>query len=107
MTSASKIPSKFQVGGCEIEVKRVERCDDDTIGCCILAQDCIEIANKFGKDFEQGEQSKINTFYHELTHAILRTMGETELNENEKFVCSFSSFLTEAMKNAFFVEKED
>lgn len=42
---------------------------------------------------KQCESGKLNTFYHELTHAILATMGETELDANEKFVSTFSSFL--------------
>ena len=34
-------------------------------------------------------------------------MGEHELSSNEKFVCCFSSFLCEAMKNAYFVVDTD
>jgi len=101
-----KIPSKYQVGGQEMEVRMVERCDDNMIGSCLVASGYIEIAEKHSKDYNQSETSKVNTFYHELTHSILRTMGETELNDNEKFVCTFSSFLTEAMKNAYFREEE-
>ena len=97
-----KIPKKYQVGGQRIDVRDVERCDDNTIGTCCLAGGFIEIANKFSKDETQSEDSRTNTFYHELIHSILRTMGETELNDNEKFVCVFSSFLTEAMKDAYF-----
>lgn len=100
----NKIPSKYQVGGQEMEVRRVERSSDNAVGECCVAAGYIEIANKFNKDEIQSESSKVNTFYHELTHSILRTMGETELNDNEKFVCTFSSFLTEAMKNAYFNE---
>lgn len=39
----------------------------------------------------------MNTLYHEITHAILGTMGEVDLNNNERFVNCFSSFLAEAM----------
>ena len=99
-----KIPSKFQVGGQEVEVRPVERCEDNTIGSCMLASGYIEIAEKHSKDSIQSQTSKENTFYHELTHAILRTMGKTELNDDESFVCCFSGFLTEAMKNAYFKE---
>lgn len=101
-----KIPSKIEVGGQEVEVRFVERCDDNTIGSCVLADGYIEIAHKHGKAGTQSQTSKENTFYHELTHAILGTMGETELNDNEKFVCCFSGFLTDAMKNAYFKEEE-
>lgn len=37
------------------------------------------------------------TFLHELTHHILHAMGETKLNDNEKFVDMFSGFLHQAL----------
>lgn len=101
------IPSKFNVGGQEMEVRLVERCEDNTIGSCSLASGFIEIAERHSKDAYQSATSKKNTFYHELVHSILRTMGETDLNDNEKFVCCFAGFLTEAMTNAMFVEEEE
>ena len=101
-----KIPKDYQVGGQRIEVRNVERCDDNCVGQCCLAGGYIELADRFSKDGTHSEDSKTNTFYHELTHSILRTMGEIELNDNEKFVCSFSSLLTEAMKDAYFVDPE-
>lgn len=100
-----KIPKSFQVGGTQMEVRRVERCDDNSIGTAQLASGFVEIADRFNKDGIQSEDSKVNTFYHELTHCILKTMGEDELNNNEKFVCTFSSFLTEAMARAYFEEE--
>lgn len=44
------------------------------------------------------EQYIKNTFVHEVLHAILDTMGETELNNNEKFVCGCAGYLTEAIQ---------
>ena len=103
----TKIPKFFNVGGQRMEVRRVERCDDNALGTQLTARGYVEIADKYNKDDVQSESCKINTFYHELTHSILRTMGETELNVNEKFVCCFSSFLTEAMNDAYFIEKDE
>lgn len=34
---------------------------------------------------------------HEITHAILFAMGKEELNEDESFVNTFSSFLSEVI----------
>lgn len=93
----NKIPSKFKIGGQEIDVKIVERCDDNCLGECRVANVVVEVANKYDRNENVSKSCKLNTFYHELTHAILYTMGETELNNNEKFVCCFSSFLTEAL----------
>ena len=57
------------------------------------------LEKKKNKDNKQNNNVKVNTFFHELTHAILDTMGEVELSGNEKFVCCFSSFLTEAINS--------
>lgn len=95
----NKIPKSFTVGGQDIEVKQVELCEDSDLGNIILGQGEIQIANNVSRNIPQSETSKLNTFYHELTHAILRTMGENELNNNERFVCTFSSFLTEAIRS--------
>lgn len=42
------------------------------------------------------------TFWHELTHAILESMDRTELNNDEKFVEEFSSRLAKAIQSARF-----
>ncbi len=104
MNELKKIPTRYQVGGTEVEVRRVERCENNSIGKTYLCAGFIEIAETFNKDLKQSESSKVNTFYHELVHTILGTMGEFELNDNEKFVNTFASFLTEAMKDAYFTE---
>ena len=95
----NKIPKSFHVGGQDIEVKSVEICESGCVGDCWLGQGIIQIADNITRGVKQSETSKLNTFYHELTHAILRTMGEFELNNNEKFVCTFSGFLTEAVRS--------
>lgn len=95
----NKIPNKFTVGGQDINIKQVELCENSDLGNIILGQGEIQIANFVTRGVEQSYTSKLNTFYHELTHAILKTMGEYELNNNERFVCSFSSLLTEAIRS--------
>jgi hypothetical protein len=42
------------------------------------------------------------TFWHELTHAILESMGRTELNNDENFVEEFSARLAKAIASARF-----
>ena len=39
-----KIPKKYQVGGQRIDVRDVERCDDNTIGTCCLAGGFIAVS---------------------------------------------------------------
>lgn len=97
-----KIPDFIQVGGVKIDVVNVMRCADNNLGNCCVAESKIEIADIWDKDRQQSDESKRNTFYHELVHCILDTMAESDLSKNEKFVCVFSSLLNEAMANAVF-----
>jgi hypothetical protein len=96
------IPDFIQVGGVKIDVVNVMRCVDNNLGNCCVAESKIEIADIWDKDRQQSDESKRNTFYHELVHCILDTMAESDLSKNEKFVCVFSSLLNEAMANAVF-----
>lgn len=98
-----EIPETISVGGVLHEIVQVERCADNNLGNCCVAEGRIEIAHHWDKDRVQCEDSKRQTFYHELTHAILDTMGENELSKNEKFVNTFSSFLNEALRNARYI----
>ena len=102
-----KIPNEFYVGGQKMDIRMVDRCEDNKLGRCCVAGGWIEIADIFNKGEKCCESGKVNTFYHELTHSILDTMGEDELSNNEKFVSSFSSFLTEAMRDAYFSTDND
>ena len=91
-----KIPNKFRVGGQEIEVKFPEILAYDKMGDCCMWSGELNISNTY-KGHPQCESSKLNTFNHELVHIILDTMGEYELSNNERFVCSFAGFLTDAL----------
>ena len=91
-----KIPKKFKVGSVDYEVRFVEHCCmNDDFGLW-RPQGIIEIATQAG-GYEVSESKKKQTFLHELTHAILFAMGKEELNEDESFVNTFSSFLAEAI----------
>ena len=92
-----KFPKKITIGGQDIEVREVEQIDSK-LGRTSLAGGYIEIANSFsGK--QQSQTSKENTYWHEVIHCILDTMGENELSLNEKFVSSFAGFLTECYRS--------
>lgn len=95
-----KIPAFLCIGGQDLWVKEVLRCNDNNLGRCNLAAGEIQIAQTFNSngDYEVSNSSKQNTFCHEIVHAILDTMGENELSGNEKFVCCFSGYLTEVVQ---------
>ena len=91
-----KIPKKIKVGSVDYEVRLVEHCGiNDDFGLW-RPQGIIEIANQAG-GYKISESKKMQTFMHEITHAILFAMGKEELNDDESFVNIFSSFLSEAI----------
>ena len=101
-----KIPELIHIGGQDIKVEIVDTLEENKLGQCSVYQGYIKIAgSSLGR--KQGPSSQLNTFWHEVVHCILDTMGEHELSSNEKFVCCFSSFLCEAMNKAYFVEDND
>ena len=53
------------------------------------------------REYKYDADEQANTFWHELTHAILYDMG-CKLTHNEKFVTEFSNRLDQAIKTAKF-----
>ena len=94
------IPSQIKVGGQIIQVKTVKFAPNNNLGTSNITSGEIFIADCFkvgDKEIKVSDTSQINTFLHEVIHAILDTMGEFKLSSNEKFVSCFSGFLTEAI----------
>ena len=92
------IPKRIRVGGQDIEVKIVETIPGQNCGISDIVTGEIQIA-KYVDDRKQTESSMYNTFIHECLHAVLGTMGEHELNENEKFVSCMAGFVTEIIRS--------
>ena len=91
-----KIPKKLKVGSVDYEVKIVEHCGTNDDFGLWMSQGIIEIANQTG-GYDVSESKKKQTFLHELTHAILFAMRKDDLNNDESFVNTFSSFLSESI----------
>ena len=92
-----KIPNKIRIGGQDINIINKDRIENDLLGDICVAEGSLRIADNFGT-FKQSDSSKFNTFIHEVVHGVLRTMGESKLSENEKFVCAFSSLLVDTIE---------
>lgn len=93
-----EIPNKLKVGGQDLNVVFTNTINGDKMGECCLWNGKIQISEIY-KGEPQSDSSQFNTFYHELIHAILDTMGEYELSANKRFVCSFAGFLSEAIRS--------
>ena len=101
-----KIPNKIRIGGQDIIIEMPEHLPDNRLGDICLAGGKIRIAKKFS-DNEQSETSMKNTFIHEVMHGVLSTMGECELNENERFVCTFASLVVDVIEDIVKANKEE
>lgn len=105
VTKNFEIPSSFQVGGQTLNVSYVDHLPYDKLGSCSVCCGMVNISKNISDGRSQSPSCMMNTFWHEVVHAILDTMSESELSENEKFVCTFSSFLCEAI-NSFRYDTE-
>lgn len=101
-----EIPSKFTIGGQDLNVKFVPAIDGGAVGQCNLIAGVIKLATNFGES-EVPATSLHSTFWHETVHAILDTMGESELTSNERFVSCFAGFLCEALRSMEFKEHDE
>ena len=72
-------PKQIKVGGQLIDINDVDRIGDGVLGECAIHRGTIEIARFVDRNDEPTESSKRNTFFHELTHAILGTMMTSSL----------------------------
>jgi hypothetical protein len=96
---AHLIPSEVRVGKRKYKVERAEviaGCKGDVT----YETRTIRIASR-SSYYAYTNEEQYNTFWHELTHAILRDMG-SPLEANEKFVKSFADRLTNAITSAKF-----
>lgn len=89
------IPKHFKLAGHTVTVRLVPEKDwhdDEVVGNWNAQNLTISIPDWFNESRTQ------QIFCHELVHAILHTMDETRLNDNEKFVDVFGSFLHQVWK---------
>ena len=91
-----RFPKQLRIGGQLLRVERVISLEGSKLGTCCLGSGEIKIAETFDGR-KQSESCQINTLLHEMTHAILDTMGRVDLSADEVFVSSFAGFLTEAV----------
>ena len=90
-----EIPKKIQIGGQILETLMCEELGGK-LGRCCLFNGYIKIATNIDNT-KQSETSILNTYIHEIIHAILDTMGRDDLSKDETFVSSFAGFATEGI----------
>ena len=100
-----KIPTTIRVGKHKYSVEVVEAMlrKRDRARVYYGDQRKIEIgrmSNVTGKAFS--DTQVLDSFWHEVTHAILEEMGRHTLNSDERFVTEFANRLTQVIKTAEF-----
>lgn len=91
-----KVPKKFTVGSVDYDVNLVDHCGENDDFGLWRSIGTIDISTQADGD-ETSESKRCQTFLHEMTHSILFAMGQNDLNTDESFVNTFSSFLYEAI----------
>lgn len=96
-----QIPKQFKLGKHNYTVTTVRHTQPKgTMGSVYYDLRLIEIATNSGRtdrSFKQEEMA--DTFWHEVTHAILRDMKHKQWND-EKFVTAFANRLTQVVNTA-------
>jgi len=95
------IPVKIKVGDKWYKIEKVEviaGCKGDVT----YEDKTIRIASR-SANYAYTADEQINTFWHELTHAILHDMN-SKLYDDELFVKGFADRLHDAVKSAKFDE---
>ena len=99
-----KIPKQVTIGKTKIKIDqpvslmvRGTPCH----GCFDRADNSIDVAKQDVRGNRYNKDERSETFWHEITHAILHDM-KNQLSYNEKFVTAFSQRLDQAIKTAKF-----
>lgn len=98
-----KIPKQIKIGKNKYTVHQVKHMNKKGImGAVNYDAKVIFLATHSNlRNVRFKSEELYDTFWHELTHAILRDMG-SNLEANEKFVAGFSERLTNAILSARF-----
>ena len=97
------LPKKLRIGDNWYSVDVAETMRERMyVGEVNYAKRTITLARKSYHGIPLKLSALHETFWHELTHAILESMGRTQLNNDEDFVEEFSNRLAKAIASARF-----
>jgi hypothetical protein len=103
MPKQLNLPKKVRVGNRWYSVDVVESMRNKSeMGRVHYERRTIELAKRTHHGVPFRLSALEDTFWHELTHAILHSMGEHDLNNRESFVEEFANRLSAAIRTARF-----
>jgi hypothetical protein len=95
-----QIPKKITVGTKTYSIIKVKHPTRGALGVIDYQHAIIFMASLDKRGEKLGKAEMADTFWHELTHAILNDMGEFDLNMDERFVTRFANRLSQAVDTA-------
>lgn len=96
--AALPIPKQLRVGKRIIKVRR-EHSNAGVLGYCVGGKEICLYTHSHGRAVTVPQANE--TFWHELTHAILYEMGKP-IKQEERFVRTFAKLLSQAVNTAKF-----
>lgn len=88
-----QVPKEFQLLGRTYKISQPVKVDSEkSLGECKSDMGIIRVRRNLKKELKE------HTFLHEVTHAILDSLGYDKLSNDEKFVDSFSGALYQVLK---------
>ena len=95
-----KIPKKITVGTKTYAIIKVRKArTKNTLAAIDYQHGIIWMATHDMQDNKLGKEEMADTFWHELTHAVLHDMGN-DLCYDESFVTKFANHLSHAINTA-------
>ena len=94
------IPIKFTLGGTEYRVKIEDSSIDNAVVAQVSYPEALVSISSRSKGKQCTDDYMEASFYHELVHAMLETMGKRNLSEDEELVEWLANQLHQFMKTA-------
>lgn len=94
------IPKKFTLGGTEYSVEISDSSIDNNVVAQVSYPEALVSVSSKSKGKRCTEAYMEASFYHELVHAMLETMGKHTLSDDEELVEGLANQLHQFMKTA-------
>lgn len=95
-----QIPKRITVGSKTYDVIKLKAVDNDSkLGRIDYFNEVIWLATHDSRGNKLAQSEVVDTFWHELTHAVLHDMRNA-LRDDEKFVTAFSHRFSTAINSA-------
>lgn len=95
------LPKQMQIGRKKYRIEQVPKILNEETGKYTIMGRCNLELGRIQVSTNYPAAEVRNTFWHEITHAILHDMG-SDLCENERFVTAFANKLSDAIDSAKF-----